>query len=41
MFNEHLAQSRTGIAAMAVGIARRARDIVLDSDSTAASTATS
>ena len=30
MFNEHLAQSRTGIAAMAVGIARRARDVVLD-----------
>ena len=30
MFNEHLAQSRTGIAAMAVGIARRARDTVLD-----------
>ena len=30
MFNEHLAQSRTGIAAMAVGIARRARDVVLE-----------
>ncbi len=30
MFNEHLAQSRTGIGAMAVGIARRARDTVLD-----------
>ncbi len=30
MFNEHLAQSRTGIAGMAVGMARRARDIVLD-----------
>ena len=30
MFNEHLPQSRTGIAAMAVGIARRARDVVLD-----------
>ena len=30
MFNEHLAKSRTGIAAMAVGIARRARDVVMD-----------
>jgi alkylation response protein AidB-like acyl-CoA dehydrogenase len=30
MFNEQLAKSRTGIAAMAVGIARRARDVVLD-----------
>ena len=30
MFNEHLAKSRTGIAAMAVGIARRARDTVMD-----------
>jgi alkylation response protein AidB-like acyl-CoA dehydrogenase len=30
MFNQHLAQSRTGIAAMAVGIARRARDVVMD-----------
>ena len=30
MFNEHLAQSRTGIAAMAVGIARRARDVVFE-----------
>jgi alkylation response protein AidB-like acyl-CoA dehydrogenase len=30
MFNEHLAQSRTGVAAMAVGIARRARDVVLE-----------
>ena len=30
MFNDHLAQSRTGIAAMAVGIARRARDVVMD-----------
>ena len=29
MFNEHLAKSRTGIAAMAVGIARRARDVVM------------
>jgi alkylation response protein AidB-like acyl-CoA dehydrogenase len=30
LFNEHLAKSRTGIAAMAVGIARRARDTVMD-----------
>jgi alkylation response protein AidB-like acyl-CoA dehydrogenase len=30
MFNLHLAKSRTGIAAMAVGIARRARDVVMD-----------
>ena len=30
LFNEHLAKSRTGIAAMAVGIARRARDVVMD-----------
>lgn len=30
MFNQHLAESRTGIAAMAVGMARRARDVVLD-----------
>jgi len=30
MFGEHLAKSRTGIAAMAVGIARRARDVVMD-----------
>lgn len=30
MMNEHLARSRTGIAALAVGIARRARDLVLE-----------
>jgi alkylation response protein AidB-like acyl-CoA dehydrogenase len=28
--NEHLAQSHTGIAALGVGIARRARDLVLE-----------
>jgi alkylation response protein AidB-like acyl-CoA dehydrogenase len=30
MMSEHLAQSRTGIAALGVGIARRARDLVVD-----------
>jgi alkylation response protein AidB-like acyl-CoA dehydrogenase len=30
LMNENLAQSRTGIAAVAVGIARRARDLVLE-----------
>jgi butyryl-CoA dehydrogenase len=30
LLNQNLAQSRTGIAALAVGIARRARDLVVD-----------
>lgn len=30
LMNQNLAQSRTGIAALAVGIARRARDLVID-----------